>query len=400
VWEREARARERAAEASRRELVAWISHDLRTPLAGIRAMAEALADGVVVRPEEVADYAGRISAEARQLSVMVDDLFELSRITAGALRLTLSEVPLADVVSDVVAAERAVAARKGVQLRADAVTWPVVLGSDPELARVVRNLLANAIRHTPPDGTVAVQVDVEGSEALLRVDDGCGGIPEADLARVFEVAFRGTPSRQPTPATTVRAAASRCACRCAPREVVSADRAVGPLGTVIRMERSAQRLGRALVVIVDDRVAHGEHEDSTGPLVTELLEEAGFIVDGTVAVEGEVVGIRAALNTAVIGGVDLVVTVGGTGVSPRDVTPDATQGVLDRPIAGVAEALRASGLAAGAVDAGISRGLVGISGSTLVVNLAGSRSAVRDGMATLSALVPYVIEQLSGLDEA
>ncbi len=173
-----------------------------------------------------------------------------------------------------------------------------------------------------------------------------------------------------------------------------------PLVTVTRMERSAQRLGRALVVIVDDRVAHGEHEDSTGPLVTELLEEAGFIVDGTVAVEGEVVDIRAALNTAVIGGVDLVVTVGGTGVSPRDVTPDATQGVLDRPIAGIAEALRASGLAAGAVDAGISRGLVGISGSTLVVNLAGSRSAVRDGMATLSSLVPYVIEQISGLDEA
>ncbi|MFD7655478.1 molybdenum cofactor biosynthesis protein B [Actinosynnema sp. NPDC059797] len=166
------------------------------------------------------------------------------------------------------------------------------------------------------------------------------------------------------------------------------------------MERSAQRLGRALVVIVDDRVAHGEHDDSTGPLVTELLEEAGFIVDGTVAVEGEVAGIRAALNTAVIGGVDLVVTVGGTGVSPRDVTPDATQGVLDRPINGIAEALRASGLAAGAVDAGISRGLVGVSGSTLVVNLAGSRAAVRDGMATLSALVPYVIDQLSGLDEA
>ena len=165
------------------------------------------------------------------------------------------------------------------------------------------------------------------------------------------------------------------------------------------MERSAQRLGRALVVIVDDRVAHGEQDDNSGPLVTELLEEAGFIVDGTVAVEGEVVDIRAALNTAVIGGVDLVVTVGGTGVSPRDVAPDATQGVLDRPNHGIAEALRASGLAAGAVDAGISRGLAGVSGSTLVVNLAGSRSAVRDGMATLSSLVPYVIEQLSGLDE-
>jgi molybdenum cofactor synthesis domain-containing protein len=164
------------------------------------------------------------------------------------------------------------------------------------------------------------------------------------------------------------------------------------------MERSAQRLGRALIVIVDDRVAHGEHEDTVGSLVVELLEEAGFIVDGVVTVAGETVDIRNALNTAVIGGADLVVTVGGTGVSPRDVTPDATQGVLDRPIPGIAEALRSSGLAAGAVDAGISRGLVGVSGSTLVVNLAGSRSAVRDGMATLSSLVPYVIGELSGLE--
>ncbi|GAA0558695.1 molybdenum cofactor synthesis domain-containing protein [Saccharopolyspora erythraea NRRL 2338] len=170
--------------------------------------------------------------------------------------------------------------------------------------------------------------------------------------------------------------------------------------TVTDMERSAQRLGRALVVIVDDRVAQGEQDDSIGPLVTELLEEAGFIVDGSVAVAGETVDIRNALNTAVIGGVDVVITVGGTGVSPRDVTPDATAGVLDRPIPGIAEALRASGLAAGAVDAGVSRGLVGVSGSTLVVNLAGSRSAVRDGMATLTPLVTHVIEQLSGLETA
>lgn len=163
------------------------------------------------------------------------------------------------------------------------------------------------------------------------------------------------------------------------------------------MERSAETIGRALVVIVDDRLTRVEHEDTTGPLVSELLEEAGFLVDGTVGVSGETVDIRNALNTAVIGGVDLVVTVGGTGVSPRDVTPDATTGVLDRPIPGIAEAIRASGLAAGAVDAGLSRGLVGISGSTLVVNLASSRAAVRDGMATLTPLVKHVIEELSGL---
>ncbi|MGI9003215.1 MAG: MogA/MoaB family molybdenum cofactor biosynthesis protein [Pseudonocardia sp.] len=157
-------------------------------------------------------------------------------------------------------------------------------------------------------------------------------------------------------------------------------------------------IGRALVVVVDDRVSHGEREDSTGPLVVELLEEARLVVDAVVVVPGDPVAIRNALNTAVIGGVDLVVTVGGTGVSPRDVTADATTGVLDRPIPGIAEAIRASGLAAGAVDAGLSRGLVGVSGSTLVVNLAPSRAAVRDGMATLTPLVAHVITELSGLD--
>ena len=92
------------------------------------------------------------------------------------------------------------------------------------------------------------------------------------------------------------------------------------------MEMAPPQIGRALVVVVDDRVSHGEREDSTGPLVTELLEEARLVVDGVVVVPGDPVAIRNALNTAVIGGVDLVVTVGGTGVSPRDVTADATAG--------------------------------------------------------------------------
>jgi signal transduction histidine kinase len=199
VWEREARERERAAEASRRELVAWISHDLRTPLAGIRAMAEALADGVVSAPAEVAGYATRISGESRRLSGMVDDLFELSRITAGALELTMSQVALREVVSDVLAAQTPVAHKKHVRVLADASIAPVVLGSDPELARIVRNLVSNAIRHTPPDGTVAVQIGVDGADAVLAVDDGCGGIPDAELARVFDVAFRGSAARTPSP---------------------------------------------------------------------------------------------------------------------------------------------------------------------------------------------------------
>ena len=99
-----------------------------------------------------------------------------------------------------------------------------------------------------------------------------------------------------------------------------------------------------------------------------------------------------------IGGVDLVVSVGGTGVMPRDVTPEATVDLLDRELLGISEALRSSGLAAGITDAGLSRGLAGISGSTLVVNIAGSRYAVRDGMATLNPLAAQIISQLSSLE--
>ncbi|MBV9321962.1 MAG: molybdenum cofactor biosynthesis protein MoaB [Mycobacterium sp.] len=167
--------------------------------------------------------------------------------------------------------------------------------------------------------------------------------------------------------------------------------------TVAAMEKPPELVGRALVVVVDDRTAHGD-EDHSGPLVTELLTEAGYVVDGVVAVAADEVEIRNALNTAVIGGVDLVVSVGGTGVTPRDVTPEATRDILDREILGISEAIRASALSAGIVDAGLSRGLAGISGSTLVVNLAGSRYAVRDGMATLNPLAAQIIGQLSSLE--
>lgn len=171
-----------------------------------------------------------------------------------------------------------------------------------------------------------------------------------------------------------------------------------PTYTVELMEQPHALVGRALVVVVDDRAAHGDEADHSGPLVTELLGEAGFVVDGVVVVSSDEVEIRNALNTAVIGGVDLVVSVGGTGVTPRDVTPEATRDLLDRELLGIAEALRASGLSAGITDAGVSRGLAGVSGSTLVVNLAGSRAAVRDGMATLGPLATQVIGQLSSLE--
>jgi molybdenum cofactor synthesis domain-containing protein len=161
------------------------------------------------------------------------------------------------------------------------------------------------------------------------------------------------------------------------------------------MPTATPHAGRALIVSITDQLVHGEGDDGAGALVTELLTEAGFVVDGSVAVPSDAVDIRTALNTAVIGGVDLVVTVGGTGVAPRDVTPDVTSEVLDRELPGIAQALRWSGMAAGVTDAVVSRGLVGVSGSTLVANVAGSRQAIRDGLATLIPLAVHVIGELS-----
>lgn len=153
--------------------------------------------------------------------------------------------------------------------------------------------------------------------------------------------------------------------------------------------------GRALIVSVSDQMAHGEDDNRAGALVTELLVEAGFTVDGAVAVASDETAIRNAINTAVIGGVDLVVTLGGTGVSPRDVTPDVTADVIDRDLPGIEQALRWSGMAAGVTDAIVSRGLVGVSGSTVIANIASSRAAIRDGLATLIPLAAHVIAQLA-----
>ncbi len=197
VWAAEARERERLLEASRRELVAWVSHDLRTPLAGLRAMAEALEDGVVTDPDTVADYHGRIRYECDRMAGLVDDLFELSRINAGALRLTVNSVSLGDVVSDAVATAMPLATARRIRLIAAAGSWPTVRGSEPELNRIVANLLLNAIRHTPSDGTVTVTGGRDAAGGWLAVTDACGGIPEPDLPRVFDVAFRGETARTP-----------------------------------------------------------------------------------------------------------------------------------------------------------------------------------------------------------
>jgi signal transduction histidine kinase len=194
-----ARTRERALEASRRELVAWVSHDLRTPLAGLRAMAEALEDQVVVDPRTVNQYHTQIRTEVDRLSTMIDDLFELSRIHAGALRLSRRMVGLEDVVAEVVASAEPLARAKGVRLTGAAVRGMPIYADSAELGRALRNLVTNAIRHTPSDGVVDVLAEVQSGMASVCVSDACGGIPPDDLPRVFDVAFRGESARTPGP---------------------------------------------------------------------------------------------------------------------------------------------------------------------------------------------------------
>ncbi|MBW8740246.1 MAG: HAMP domain-containing histidine kinase [Streptomyces turgidiscabies] len=190
----ESRDRERALESSRRELVAWISHDLRTPLAGLRAMSEALEDGVAADP---ARYLRQIRTEVERLNGMVGDLFELSRIHAGALALSTSRISLYDLVGDALAGADPLAREHGVWLVGDRVEPVPVEVDGKEMSRVLGNLLVNAIRRTPADGTVAIAAERSGEGVVLSVTDGCGGIPEEDLSRVFDTGWRGTHARTP-----------------------------------------------------------------------------------------------------------------------------------------------------------------------------------------------------------
>jgi signal transduction histidine kinase len=194
----ESRSREQSLERSRRELIAWISHDLRTPLAGLRAMAEALEDGVAEDPPR---YFQGIRTEVDRLTGMVDDLFELSRIQAGALSLSLARVSVYDLVGDAIAGAYPLARQRGVRLEGGQVAAEPVEVDGREITRVLGNLLVNAIRSTPEDGVVAVAARREQDEVVLSVTDGCGGIPEQDLPRVFETGWRGGQARTPRAVT-------------------------------------------------------------------------------------------------------------------------------------------------------------------------------------------------------
>lgn len=194
-----ARRRERALDSSRRELVAWVSHDLRSPIASVRAMAEALEDGVVDDAESIARYHRAIRSEAERLGSLVDDLFELSRITSGVAATSEVElVPLDELLIEVVEGASGPARARGVALahRIAADEAPLV---PSDLRRVLRNVVDNAISATAQGGTVTIlgRLDPGAERAVtLDVTDECGGIDEHQMRRLFEVGFRGDAARR------------------------------------------------------------------------------------------------------------------------------------------------------------------------------------------------------------
>ena len=154
---------------------------------------------------------------------------------------------------------------------------------------------------------------------------------------------------------------------------------------------------RALVVTVSNRAAAGVYEDRSGPVLADLLLAAGCEVDGPVVVP-DGAAVEAALRDAIAARYDVVVTTGGTGLTPGDQTPEMTRLVLDREIPGIPEAIRAAGVAAGVPSAVLSRGAAGLASSTLIVNLPGSTGGVKDGMAVLAGLLPHAVDQVRGGD--
>lgn len=183
-------------EAARRELIAAVSHDLRTPLASIRVMVEALNDGLVDDPETVQRYLGTIQGQVSTLSVLIDDLFELAQLSSGQLHLPLQEASLCALVSDAIEGLRPQAEQKQLQLRGEIDDSLEPLWVDPsKLQRALLNLLQNAIRHTPADGTIVVAVRREGELVRVDVQDSGEGIAAEDLPHVFDRFYRGEKSR-------------------------------------------------------------------------------------------------------------------------------------------------------------------------------------------------------------
>jgi signal transduction histidine kinase len=184
------RARD-AAESARRELVAAVSHDLRTPIASLRLLVEAVEDDIV-DAETRQRYLATMQTHIHSLSAMIDDLFELSRIEAGDIDWSMRQVELALLVDEAVAAMRPEARARRVDVRSELADAGLAAHADPEkIQRVLFNLIRNAIRHTPADGSVTVRAEAAAQAVEIEVADTGDGIPAAERARVFEPFYRG-----------------------------------------------------------------------------------------------------------------------------------------------------------------------------------------------------------------
>ncbi len=196
----EAFARRDAAEGQRRSVIAAISHDVRTPLSVMRAMLEAIDDGVVDDPAIVARYHHAIRAELQHLSALIDDLFEISRIESGAIRLVPAWVSIGDLISDTLETTREHAAQRGVQLVGEVQPGlPAVWADARQIYRVLANLTQNALRHTAAGGVIALHAAAEGGRIAVVVADSGEGIAVSDLPHIFEPAYRGEASRRRDP---------------------------------------------------------------------------------------------------------------------------------------------------------------------------------------------------------
>jgi signal transduction histidine kinase len=187
-----ARAERDDADRARRNLIASVSHDLRTPLTSLRLLVEAIDDGVLAGPEETAEALRRAKQHVATLSTLVDDLFELARLEAGDISWTLSQVGVAELIDETVEAFRPQAEQKGLVL-SESVPSDVapVRGNPEKLQRVLYNLMQNAVRHTPQDGTVTLRAERDDGFVRIEVADDGEGIPSDQAEHVFERFFRG-----------------------------------------------------------------------------------------------------------------------------------------------------------------------------------------------------------------
>lgn len=187
----------RRIEGARRDFVAWVSHDLRTPLTSLRVMVEALSEGVVEDEDTRTRYLRQCQVEINAMSGLIDELFELTRVDTGQLSIDLQPASLSDLISDSLGSFKARAEAKGVGLSGQVASDvdPVLIGPR-EIGRVLHNLLENALRHTPSGGAVTVQAQRMSEAILVAVTDNGSGVGEDDLPHVFEPFFRADESRR------------------------------------------------------------------------------------------------------------------------------------------------------------------------------------------------------------